>query len=379
MRVTCMQENLSRGLAIVNRAVASRTTLPILSNILIQTEESRLRLSATNLEIGINCWVGARVETGGATTVPARLLTDFVNSLPTEQVLLELDDNGQTLQVTAESYQAAIKGIDAADFPLLPTVEEGTRLVMGADDLSSMIAQVSIAAASDESRPILTGVKAILDRDAGRITMAAADGFRLSVRHEEFDVPVEGRLEVIIPARALQELTRVRGADDESVKIAITEDNNQVLFQLKDVDLVSQLIDGAFPDYDKIIPSGYGTRVIVNTKSLQNAVRVASFFARDAANIVRLAVKPASDPEPGTVVVSANAAEVGGNQTEVEASIEGEGLEIAFNAKYLIDVLGVAGSDQVALELTDANSPCAIKPVSDVDYTHIVMPMHLAQ
>ncbi len=378
MRVTCMQENLARGLAIVNRAVASRTTLPILSNILIQTEESRLRLSATNLEIGINCWIGAKVETGGAITVPARLLTDFVNSLPTEKVQLE-QKNGHTLSVTAEAYQAEIKGIDAADFPVLPTVDEGTRLVIGADELSSMIDQVSIAAASDESRPILTGVKAILDRDAGRVTMAAADGFRLSVRHEEFEVPVEGRLEVIVPARALQELTRVRGADDDTVKIAITEANNQILFQLKDVDLVSQLIDGAFPDYDKIVPSGYATRAVVNTKSLQSAVRVASFFARDAANIVRLAVEPGSDPEPGTVVVSANAAEVGGNQTSIEASIEGEGLEIAFNAKYLIDVLGVAGSDQVALELTDANSPCVFRPVSEVDYTHIVMPMHLAQ
>jgi DNA polymerase-3 subunit beta len=209
--------------------------------------------------------------------------------------------------------------------------------------------------------------------------MAAADGFRLSVRHAAHELPVEGRVSVIVPARALLEVSRIRGADDDVVDISIAESRNQIMFRMKDVELISQLIDGTFPDYEKIVPTGYSTRAVANTSALHSAVRLASFFARDAANIVRLSVKPGQDPQPGTLLVYAQAAEVGGNETEVEASIEGDGLEIAFNAKYLMDILGVVGSDQVALELNDTNSPCVFRPVSEVDFTHVVMPMHLAQ
>jgi DNA polymerase-3 subunit beta len=379
MKATCLQENLARGLAVVNRAVATRTTLPILSNILIQTDSSRLKLSATNLEIGINCWIGARIEEEGATTVPARLLADFVNSLPAEQVALDVNGKSQTLHLSADRYQAEIKGIDASDFPILPTVEQGLRFTVDAATLRDMIAQVSIAAATDESRPILTGVLTVLDPDAGRITLAAADGFRLSVRHAELDTPLDGRVALIVPARALLEVGRISGGDEERIEVAVTENRNQILFRLRDVDLVSQLIDGNFPDYEKIVPTSYSTRAVVGTKSLHNAVRIASFFARDAANIVRLGFRPEADGRPGTLVVSAQAAEVGGNQSEIEASIEGEGLDIAFNAKYLLDVLGVVGADQLALEVTTPSSPGVFRPVDEAAFTHVIMPMHIGR
>jgi DNA polymerase III subunit beta len=379
MKVTCPQESLARGLAIVGRAVASRTTLPILANILLETDDGRLKLSATNLEIGIHCWVAARVEEQGAITVPARLLADFVNSLPKEPVSLELPGKGQTLKLAADRFRAEIKGLDAADFPILPTVEQGLRFTVDAAALRAMITQVSIAAATDESRPILTGILMLVDPDAGRITMAAADGFRLSVRSTELATTLDRPLQVIVPARALHEVARVATDDDPPIEVAVTETRNQALFQLESVSVVSQLIDGNFPDFEKIVPTSYSTRAVVNTKAMQSAVRVASLFARDAANVVRLALQPGDDLTPGTLVVSAQAADVGGNQSEVPAAIEGNGLEIAFNAKYLLDLVGVASADQLALELSTASSPGIFRPVSDDAFIHVVMPMHLSR
>jgi DNA polymerase-3 subunit beta len=209
--------------------------------------------------------------------------------------------------------------------------------------------------------------------------MAAADGFRLSVRESALDVPLEGRIAVVIPARALLELARVSGDEANPIQVSITENRNQILFRLSHVEIVSQLIDNTFPDYERIIPRSHSTRAVVNTKALHGAVRIASFFARDASNVVRLQFEPGDELQPGMVTVSAQAAEVGGNQSEVEASIEGDGMEIAFNAKYMLDVLGVVGSDQVAIEMTSLQSPGVFRPVDDTEYTHVIMPMNIAR
>lgn len=379
MNLTCLQEDLAHGLAVVNRAVPGRSTLPILSNILIEATEGRVQLAATNLEIGIRAWFEADVEQPGAITVPARLISDFVHSLPTPQVSLSLDEKSRSLNIRSDRYRADIKGIDAVDFPILPTVADGTVFMLEAAALKEMIAQVTIAAATDEARPILTGVQTTIDPDAGRITLAAADGFRLSIREAQFNEPLDGRITVVIPARALLELGRVIGDQGEAVQVCLTANRNQILFRLRQVDIVSQLLDGDFPDVTKIVPTGYGTRAIVNTKALHGAVRIASFFARDSANIVRLSFAPGDDTQPGQVVVSAQSAEVGGNQTELEASVEGQPLEIAFNAKYLLDILGVLRSDQVVYDVSTPSSPGVIRPVDDSEFTHVIMPMHIAR
>lgn len=375
MHVSCMQENLARGLAIVSRAVATRTTLPVLSNILIATDNSRLKLAATNLEIGINCWIGARVEEEGETTVPARLLTDFVNSLPAETINMDLISRTQTLSLACSRYEANIKGIDASEFPLIPTVEDGGQITLDPEALGEMIDQVTFAAATDESRPILTGV--LTRFDPGTITFAAADGFRLSVRSADIDPGTAESISVIIPARALSELGRILGDTQEAVEVTVTEGRNQVLFHLPNVDLVSQLIEGNFPDYNQIIPKGHSTRTIVDVKPFLNAVKIASFFARDAANIVRLRIEPGSELEPGTLTVSATSAELGDNVSQLDANVEGEPLEIAFNAKYLLDVLNVMGTDQVAVETSTPSSPGTFKPVGGPDFVHVIMPMHI--
>lgn len=380
MRVSCLQENLAKGLSTVARAVATRSTLPVLGNILLETDQSRLKLAATNLEIGINCWIGAKIEEEGATTVPARLLADFVNSLPPERIDMELIVRTQTLHLRCLRYEANIKGIDASEFPLIPTaakLEGGARVRIAPDLIRQMINQVTFAAATDESRPILTGV--LVRFENNRLTLAAADGFRLSVRTAELEESISAPISVIIPARALAELARVSADEQNPIELIISEGRNQALFHLSNVDLVSQLIEGNFPDYRQIIPKMYTTRTVVDTRAFLNATKIASFFARDAANIVRLKMEPGGDLTPGLLTVAATSAEVGDNVSQMEAQIEGQDLEIAFNAKYLMDVLSVIDGPQVALETTTSSSPGVLKPVGSQDFTHVIMPMHITR
>ncbi len=378
MKVSCLQENLAKGLSIVGRAVASRSTLPVLSNVMLATDNGRLKLSATNLELGINCWVGAKVEAEGATTVPARLLTDFVNSLPPERIDLELVVRTQTLNARCARFEANIKGIDAQEFPIIPTADDGERAIrLEPGDLRQMIDQVAFAAATDESRPILTGVLARFEGD--RLTLAAADGFRLSVRSAPLGQPVDEPFEVIIPARALGELARISADQEDWVEVIVTPARNQILFHLNDVDLVSQLIEGKFPDYTQIIPSDHATRTVLDSTGFLKAARVSHLFARDAANIVRVEVAPGDELMPGHITLAATSAELGDNVGQMDAVIEGEPVEIAFNAKYLIDVLSVVDSAQVVLETTTASSPGVLRPVGDDDYIHVIMPMHLSR
>jgi DNA polymerase-3 subunit beta len=377
MKVSCLQENLSKGLGIVGRAVSPRSTLPVLGNVLLATDAGRLKLSATNLEVGINCWVGAKVEEEGATTVPARTFVDLVNALPPEQVDMELIVRTQTLNLRAGRSEANIKGIDAQEFPIVPVPEGEDGIPVEADVLRTAVSQVAFAAATDDSRPILTGVLAKFE-DA-QLTLAAADGFRLSVRTIPLPQPVSDPFSIIIPARALTELGRISGEQKDPIIITVTPTRNQVLFQLTDIVLVSQLIDGNFPDYRQIIPRECTTHTVVDTAAFLKACKTALIFARDAAHITRVHVKPGSELTPGHIVVSATSAETGDDVSEFDASIEGEEIEIAFNVKYMIDLLSVVGAPQVALDTTTSSSPGVIRPVGDADYTHVIMPMHLGR
>ena len=377
MKVSCLQENLAKGLSIVGRAVATRSTLPVLSNVMLATDGSRLKLSATNLEIGIVCWIGAKVEEDGSITVPARLLTDFVNSLPPERIDMELTVRTQTLNLKCARFEANIKGIDAQEFPLIPTAGEDSKISLDPSMLRQMIDQVAFAAATDESRPILTGVLAKFQGE--QLTLAAADGFRLSVRTAHLSEPTSEPITVIVPARALAELSRISGEQEQPIEVTITPARNQALFHMADVDLVSQLIEGNFPDYNQIIPKSYSTRTVVSTSDFLKAAKTANIFARDAANIVRLEIVPGGELAPGRIALTATSAEVGDNVGEFDAVIEGQEMEIAFNAKYLIDVLSVVDAAQVALETTTASSPGVIKPVGSEDFTYVIMPMHISR
>ena len=376
MRVSCLQENLAKGLAIVGRAVATRGTLPILSNVLVATDNARLKLSATNLELGINCWVGAKVEQDGAITVPARLLTDLVNSLPPDRIDMELQTRTQTLTLRCGRFEASIKGIDAHEFPIVSTVDEDRAVPVDPQTLRDMIGQVTFAASTDETRPVLTGV--LTELGPKGIVMVAADGYRLSLRTAEVSAG-DSQAQVIIPARALQELARVSAEEQEPVRLVISQSRSQAFFRLSNIDLITQLIDGSFPPYQSIIPRSYNTRTVLNTAEFQKAVRLASLFARDNNNVVRLRIEPASDVTPGKVVVSATSSELGSNVGELEATVEGSPIEIAFNGRFLAEVLAVIDSAQVALETNTPASPGVVRPVGGADFLHVIMPMHISK
>ncbi len=378
MKVTVLQENLARGLGIVSRAVSPRSTLPVLSNILIASDEGRLRLSATNLEMGITCWIPARIEEEGSITVPARTFADLVNTLPGEQVALSLDLQTQTLNVRSGTSTNDIKGIDAQEFPPFPAPEMEEALQLNVADFKEMVQQVAFAASVDEARPVLMGV--LLNVQGDRLEMAAADGFRLSVRTATLSSPAQQPVNILIPARALSEFARIASSSDgdHAVSMFVPKGRGQVIFRIKDVELVSQLIDGTFPDYQQIIPRSYKSRTLVSTASLLKACKQAEIFAREGSNVARLDIKAAEgDMTPSEVEISATSEETGKNETIVEATVDGSGVLIAFNVKFLREALEVIKTPNVALETSAPNAPGVIRPVGDDHFLHVIMPMHL--
>ncbi len=373
MKLSCLQENLNRGLSIVGRAVATRTTLPITNNVLLATDQSRLKLVATNLEMAISCWIGAKVEEEGTITVPARLLTEFISSLPNERVDISLSPRTKTLELKCARFEARISGIDAKDFPPIPKVEEGITTKVEAEAFRQGISQVAFAAATEESRPVLTGVNAQFDGDL--LTLAAADGFRLAVYKLPISVPVNQKTEVIISARTLAELSRLLADQEEAVELTVNPNKSQALFRLKNIELVSQLVQGTFPNYAQLIPQSYNTRAVISVAEFSRATKTASVFARDGSGIVRVVITPGAELTPGKITISARSEELGDDVGEIDAMVEGEEAKIAFNGKYLTDVLGVLREAQVALETTNPSSPGVIRPVGVDNYIHVVMPM----
>ncbi len=373
MKLSSMQENLNRGLNLVGRAAAARTTLPITNNILLSTDQGRLKLAATNLEMAISCWIGAKVEEEGSITVNARLLSDFIGSLPNEKIEISLSPRSKTLKLKCARFEARISGIDAKDFPPIPKVEGGVSTKVDVDALRHAVDHVAFAAATDESRPVLTGVNA--DFEADQLTLAAADGFRLAVYKLPLAEPVKQNVQVIIPARTLNELNRLAQDQEDAISVKVDSDKGQILFSLKNIELVSQLIQGSFPQYSQLIPQTFNSRAVVDTAQFLMATKTAAIFARDGGGIVRLVMTPGGQKAPGKLTVSARSEEVGDDTGEIDANVEGDEAKIAFNGRYLADVLGVLGEQQVALEVTTPSSPGVIRPVGVDNYTHVVMPM----
>ena len=373
MKLSCLQENLNRGLATVGRAVATRTTLPVTQNVLLATDNGRLKLSATNLEIAITTWIGGKVEEEGAITIPARLLSELVGSFPSEQVELAASEKPLALQLQCARFNSRINGTDADEFPPLPSVEEGVVAKIDPAVLHAAIDQVVFAAATEESRPVLTGVR--VEMEGSEFVLAAADGFRLAVRKAPLEGPIGEALDFIVPAKTLQEVNRLLGEQEDPVEVTITPAKSQVLFRLKDVEVISQLIQGTFPNYSQLIPQSFQTRTVVDLQAFQRAARTASIFARDGSGIVRLQMVPGPTDGTGKLIVSSRAEELGENSGEIDAKIEGEEAKIAFNSKYLLDVLAVLERGEIALETTSPSSPGLFRPADQESYTHVVMPM----
>ncbi len=376
MKLSCMQENLSKALGIVSRAVATRTTLPITNNVLLATEDGRLKLAATNLEIAITHWIGAKIEDEGAITVPARLLNEFVNSLPNDKVEIEFLPKLRSLELKCARFEARISGMDAEDFPPIPEIDQGISVQIDANALRQSINRVAFAAATEDSRPVLTGVNTEIEEST--LTMAAADGFRLSVDKMALSAAVEEKVTVIIPARALQEVNRLIGEGQEPVVLTVNPAKSQVLFKMDNIRLTSQLIQGSFPNYSQLIPTEHSTRTVVDVEDFLRATRAAAIFARDASGIVRLQVGSGADGDgAGKLSVSARSEEVGDDFGEIDAQVHGEDAKVAFNARYLTDLLAVIGKGDITLEMNDPSKPGLFRPVGEDNFLHVVMPMYV--
>ena len=373
MWITCLQENMSRGLGVVGRAVATRATLPVTQNVLLTTDQSRLKLTATNLEIAISTWIGAQIDHEGSVTIPARLLTEFVNQLPDDKIEIDLVDSPKGVALECARFKASINGTDAEEFPPIPTVEGGTTVVVAADVLKGAIERVAFAAATEDSRPVLTGIN--VEIAGNKLTLAAADGFRLGVETVELVTGVEEDMGFIVPAKTMQEVQRLIGDRADDIMITVTEPASQVLFKFGDIEIVSQLVQGAFPDYEKLIPASAGTTATVKLQDFLQATRAAAIFARDGSGIVKLIVSPGQDGAPGKITVASRAEELGDNEGEFDATIDGDEAKVAFDSRYLLDVLGVLGSGTVTLETTTPSSPGVIRATDRSGYTHVVMPM----
>lgn len=377
MKVSVNQQQLAHCVSMVSRAVSPRSTLPVLSNILVKTDDGRLRLSATNLELGITCWMGAKIENEGAITVPSRIFTDLVGNLPSDQVVLTLDNSTQTLNVRCGTSETNIKGIDAEEFPPIPepNVDEGVPL--NVDNFKEMVQQVAFAASIDEARPVLTGV--LLKLDGDHITMAATDGFRISIREDDIPNAVSHPVEAIIPARALVELARIIGSGgDDTLVMTFPPDRGQVIFHMDDLELASQLIEGSFPDYRAIVPQNFKTHTLLSTAGLLKACKQAEIIAREGTNVARLNIIPeTSDANPGTLEISSQSEQTGTSEVLVDASVDGVPLLVAFNVRFLREVLEVIKSDNVWLETNAANTPGLLHPQGDEHFKHIIMPMHI--
>jgi DNA polymerase III subunit beta len=372
MKISCTQDALARGLGIVGRAVAARSPLPITSNVLIASDNGRLKLAATNLEITMSCWIDAQIEEEGAITVPSRLLSDFVNTLPNDRITLTVAARSRQVRLVCARNEASISGLDAEDFPPAPVVNDGVSVVLDPRGLRQAVAQTVFAAATDDSRPVLTGVDTKFEGDL--LTLAASDGFRLSVYKLPLSEAIDEATEIVIPARALSELQRLLAEEEEPVTLRTNAAKTQVLFRLKNVELIAQLIQGTFPNFGQLIPPSHSSRAIVDVSEFLRETRIASVFARDGSGIVRLIVTAGEGGATGKVSISARAEELGDNNGEIDAVVEGEGVKIAFNGKYLQDVLA-AVEGQLGLETSGPSSQGVFKLVGDDRYTHVIMPM----
>lgn len=373
MRLTCEQEELNRGLAAVARAIPARSTLPITQHILLEAQEDKITLSATDAEtIAITYTISASVQEEGGITMPSRLLSDFVATLPHEPIEMTLAERSRQVSLSCARNQASVGGMDPDDFPLIPPVDDSANVRVDAGQLRRALERVVFAAATDDSRPVLTGVHFEMGND--ELNMAAADGFRLAVHTME--LPPEGpERAVIVPARALGQLTSLLSDVDGQVVMTFNAANTQVQFDLGHAKLVAQLIQGTFPNYEQLIPNGFNTRTEVSVSEFTRETRIAQIFARDGSGIVRLTVSPGDSGSPGRLLLTARAEDVGNNEGEIDAVVEGEESQIAFNGRYLRDVLQVMESDRVAIETSSSSSPGVLRPVGDDSYTHVVMPM----
>jgi DNA polymerase-3 subunit beta len=366
MKVTFLSDNLQKKISFLNHAVSVRGQLPILSNFLLEAKNGKLTISATDLEIGISSSIAVNIETEGRTTLPAKNFSDLLANLGSQKVTLSLE--GDTLTLKGEKINASFQTMPAEDFPRLYE-EKGEELAtLKKSEVEESVQRVVFAAAQDSNRPALSGI--LLDDDKNMVTMVATDGVRLSLQKNVFTTKQGLKKAIVVPARIIRELLSIK-EDEGLVRVFVSEENNQILFAQGETTLVGRLIGAEYPDYEKIIPTQVETKVEINREQLLNAIKICTVFARETANIIKFTIKKEK------VVVSANSPSVGEDNVEVEAKTTGEENEIAFNAKYLLDVLVGVSKEELVFEMTGPLNPGVFKIKNDASFLHLIMPIRV--
>ncbi len=361
MQLQVTQENLNKALGTVARVANARGTLPVLANVLIKTVNNRLSIAATNLDIAITHYIGAKVAEDGAITVPARLMQDFVSSLPNGVIDLKLDD--YKLSIVTEQYQSVINGVSAEEFPVMPAITKGKSWKVPASELKKALQQVIVAASADEARPVLTGV--YVHTNSGKLYMAATDSYRLA---EKELLATKEEVDLLVPVSAMQDLLRIIGDDDDEVQV--TSDEQQVLFEVGDVQLVARLIEGKYPDYRKLIPASFATTATLQRADLLNAAKISSLFARESAGSITLNI----DEKDQELSIRSVASQLGENTAKAAAKVVGEG-SITLNSRYLLDALHALSGAEVDFCFNGKLEPVVVRDPGGQDYTHIIMPL----
>jgi len=366
MRAICARKDLYHGVQTVSRAIAGRSAWPILNNVLIRTEDGHLKLTAFDLELGMECNVPASIEMAGAITVPAKLLTEVMATLPEANVQISSDEQN-AVNVKCEKSDYTVLGLPAEEFRPLPEVPDTHKFQINQGALREMIRQTIFAVSPDESRAILTGILLVLN--GTEITFVATDTYRLAVRNSTV-ANASGEASCIIPRRALDEVSRL--LDDESEEpITISIADSQIKFLVNGVTIVSRLIEGQFPNFERVIPKDYQKKLTVPCDDFLSKVKRAAIVARENANRVLLRT------EDDKLVLTAQSGDVGKAYEELEIVKEGDDLEIAFNAKYLVEFLSVVGSEGIFLEHAGGASAGLMKPVGEEGYMYVLMPMQI--
>ncbi len=361
MELQVTQENLNKALGTVARVANTRGTLPVLSNVLIKTVNNRLSVAATNLDIAITQYIGAKVGKDGAITVPARLMQDFISSLPDGVINLELND--LHLQITTNQYESVINGVSADEFPVMPAIESGKSWKISGPQLKKSLQQVVMAASTDEARPILTGV--LIHTQDKKLYMASTDSYRLA--EKQISEGVDG-VSLLVPVSAMQDLLRI--VSDFEDEVEITNDDQQVLFKVGDIELVARLIDGKYPDYRKLIPQSFAVSATLKRADLLNVTKVSSLFARESAGSITINI----DEDDQNLSVKSIASQLGENTAVANAKVNGTGA-ITLNSRYLLDALHALSGDDVVFEFNGKLEPIVIRDPKGSDYIHIVMPL----
>jgi DNA polymerase-3 subunit beta len=361
MKLQVTQENLNRALNTVAKVANARNQLPILANVLVKTTENRLSISATNLDIAITQFIGAKVNNEGSITVPARLMQDFIGSLPSGTISLELKDT--KLHIKTEQYQSVVNGLLADDFPVMPAIDGGTSWQVPAADLKKALQQVVFAASGDESRPVLTGV--LLLTSEGQLRIASTDSYRLA---EKTVGKNTNDVNLLIPATAMNDVLRILNDSNDPVKV--THNDQQVLFETGDVELITRLVDGKYPDYRKLIPEAFEHRAVLKRGEFINVTKVSSLFARESAGSITIHL----DEEGQTLSIHSVASQLGENTSSASGKVTGSG-DITLNSRYLLYGLQALTGDEVEFGFNGKLEPTILRDPKSGDYVHIVMPL----